>query len=450
MTEEGNLCEIGSENTKKRIKTWLNAYRKWATLNGKNENLEEYQPVELNTILCQFYREVRKKDGSDYEPVCLRVMQSSIYRYLSDKNYPKSLLTGNEFEESNKILEHKMHELQTHSRKRKRPAEYDEFLWESGKLGKTSPMILLHTMWFLISQYFGIRGRERHSVLVMEDFVRCFDHNSGKRFIQIVEDPSREGHGRMFETGGERCPVAHFEFYVSKRPVLLRTTGRVYLAPRKSYEEHGPWFSNSHYGKNKIGPIMKEMLADTPFENCGRKFPHFITNNLPRIYGGRNSGKESAIQPQEIPTTSSHEEPNPVVVLGYCSDSNLKRTIPPPTSPPPPLIPTQYHCKCCIERKEKIYKNASVQTTTDFRHLVGTKEYDEGIPAGPEGKSSKIKNIGNTIRAPQTAIQSVVQELRERRLPENFPTTNNIKTPIGNRQQEKAERDEIWIKLEPD
>ena len=33
--------------------------------------------------------------------------------------------------------------------------EEEEILWKAGKLGKSSPVSLVHTMWFLNIQYFG-------------------------------------------------------------------------------------------------------------------------------------------------------------------------------------------------------------------------------------------------------------------------------------------------------
>ena len=56
-----------NKNTKRSTNTWLNVYKNWASIRGKS-SLLDYEPNELDGILCQFYGEVRKKDGSDYEP----------------------------------------------------------------------------------------------------------------------------------------------------------------------------------------------------------------------------------------------------------------------------------------------------------------------------------------------------------------------------------------------
>ena len=90
-------------NTTCSTNTWVNTYKAWAKERGKI--LKKYNPTELNKVLSEFYPELRKKDGSNYEPECLRVMRAGSDRYLRSKNYPVSLLKDEKFNESNVILE---------------------------------------------------------------------------------------------------------------------------------------------------------------------------------------------------------------------------------------------------------------------------------------------------------------------------------------------------------
>ena len=54
--------------------------------------METYCPQALDALFNKFYVEIRKKDGTDYEPDSLRVMQAAIDRYLRHKNYPVSII----------------------------------------------------------------------------------------------------------------------------------------------------------------------------------------------------------------------------------------------------------------------------------------------------------------------------------------------------------------------
>ena len=137
--------------------------------------------------------EVRKQDGSQYEPSCLRVMMASIDRHLREKKYPKSIARDKDFESSREVLEGIAKELRK-SGKGKLPNraqslsdEEIEILWNSGQLGPQNPRSLLNTMWWNNCIYFGMRGREEHHNVLIEDFHFKTDAK-GRVFITFQED----------------------------------------------------------------------------------------------------------------------------------------------------------------------------------------------------------------------------------------------------------------------
>ena len=69
-----------SKNTKRSTANWHSVFQKWSKLRGLEKDIHEYKPDDLNEILKKFYVELRKTDGSDYEPNCLKVMLSSLDR----------------------------------------------------------------------------------------------------------------------------------------------------------------------------------------------------------------------------------------------------------------------------------------------------------------------------------------------------------------------------------
>ena len=48
--------------------------------------------------------------------------------------------------------------------------EEDEVLWQNGQLGGGTPGALLNTMWWLLTQHFGLRGRQEHNQMKVKDF----------------------------------------------------------------------------------------------------------------------------------------------------------------------------------------------------------------------------------------------------------------------------------------
>ena len=103
------LCE--NKNTNRSTKLWLNVYRSWAEIRKKNKNPEEIFPDDLNQVLKQFFAEIRKQNGKEYEPDSLRVMQAALHRYLITKQYPGDIMNDDIFRESRNVLEGKARSL---------------------------------------------------------------------------------------------------------------------------------------------------------------------------------------------------------------------------------------------------------------------------------------------------------------------------------------------------
>lgn len=82
--EEINTLRSRNENsnTAKSTKTWLNVFNEWKLQRNEARRFEDIPPEELDAILCRFFAEIRKKDGGEYEPESLAVMQSALDRHL--------------------------------------------------------------------------------------------------------------------------------------------------------------------------------------------------------------------------------------------------------------------------------------------------------------------------------------------------------------------------------
>ena len=144
----------------------------------------------------QFYAEVRKESGEDYEPDSLRVMQAALERHLKSKLYPKSIIKDREFLSSRKVLEGKARKLREEGRgKRPKRAksltnEEEETLWKSGQLGSGNRRALINTTWWLLTQHFGLTGRQEHHNMKVEDF--CLQRDDiGIEYLTFAEGPTK-------------------------------------------------------------------------------------------------------------------------------------------------------------------------------------------------------------------------------------------------------------------
>ena len=250
--------------------------------------------VGLNKTLELYFSQIKKADGGQYEPNSLCVMQAALDRYLNEKKYGYSILRDTLLEGSQKVLEGKARYLRQELGMGKRPnksssltKDEEETLWDCGQLGPKNPRSLLNTKWFLLTQHFGLRGRQEHYTILVQDFVMHLDEE-GNKFYTFAEGVTktrqsglREKHRvvipKMFETKSPRCPVALFELYISKRPTALRNQGPFYLAVIDKPQTN-IWYEVTPLGVNSINKIMQNMIKNSPLVASNKK----ITNHSAR------------------------------------------------------------------------------------------------------------------------------------------------------------------------
>ena len=139
--------------------------------------------------------------------------------------------------------------------------EEEEVLWVAGKLGNNSPESLVNTIWWILTQYFGLRGRQEHRSMKVDDFALRKD-DDGQEYVEFAEGltktrgdglskKSRDFSPKMFATGGERCPVSLFKEYLLRRPQQMKTTGPFYLSVNYNAKNE-IWYKARPMGINRI------------------------------------------------------------------------------------------------------------------------------------------------------------------------------------------------------
>ena len=93
----------------------------------------------------------------------------------------------------------------------------EEQLWKNRVLGEQNPKSLLYTLWCLLTLHFGLRGRQEHHEMFVEDFSLnrddqgteqvTFEENAAKTRQGGLRKKRRAIQPKMFATGGPRCPV---------------------------------------------------------------------------------------------------------------------------------------------------------------------------------------------------------------------------------------------------
>ena len=86
-----------NKNTVKTTKTWINVWKMWAESKGLKNDIVKYEAKELDECLSRFFAEIRKSDGSDYEPDSVRVMLAALDRHLKQNDSKISIAKDREF-----------------------------------------------------------------------------------------------------------------------------------------------------------------------------------------------------------------------------------------------------------------------------------------------------------------------------------------------------------------
>ena len=94
--------------------------------------------------------------------------------------------------------------------------EEEEVMWEAERFGSKTPEALTFSMWWLLTQFFGLRKNDKGMEFVQFTTVPFKTRQGGLRTKNIDFQP------RMFSVGGERCPVALFKQFVERRPLNMR------------------------------------------------------------------------------------------------------------------------------------------------------------------------------------------------------------------------------------
>ena len=124
---------------------------------------------------CCIFVSLKKKNGEDYEPTCLRGIICSCDRELRRKNYQQSITYGPRFAKVRDMLKMKQQQLKSNGKGnlpiKKDPLSSDDIedLWRSNQLGAATPDITLQTLWIFTTIHFGLRGCQEHRDMCFGD-----------------------------------------------------------------------------------------------------------------------------------------------------------------------------------------------------------------------------------------------------------------------------------------
>ena len=309
-------------NTAKKTKSGLNVWKRWSSTIAKKRPIEDIPPNELDRLLCHFFINMRKQDGTEFEPSTLMLFQCSLGRHLRDAGRHYCLFNDKEFAKSRQTLESKRKQLRQQGKGR-RPnkalrLDQDELkkLWSEKQLGDHSPEALLRTVWLNNMMHFGWRASDEHGRVRLGDLQLKTEEGGEHREYVVWHTergsitrtggkefrPERYFNPRIYATDCERCPVKFFKSYLPRRPLeMQKPYDPFYLAVMKNPKTH-IWFKKQPLGIHLLGSFMKNMA---------------LAANLP----GKRTNHSAH---RTMITMLRHEKVNPLDISQLSQYKNLK------------------------------------------------------------------------------------------------------------------------------
>ena len=238
---------------------------------GIPNNFIALTPEDLNSILERFYAAVRKEDGEYYKLNSMKSIRSSIQRMYLEKRQV-DIVDDNRFTTANNCFSNMCKRIKdagfgdTEHYPEMEPEDVRK-LCASFEIDDQSG--LQEKVWFDIQLYLIRRGREGLRAMTKKTFRVFFDGQGNRFFSQVMGESDKNhgihdapsdttGEGRLYATGGSRCPVKCFEKYLSH---LHPAQDALWQRPldKKITRDQRVWYCNAPIGEKTLGAMLSKM-----------------------------------------------------------------------------------------------------------------------------------------------------------------------------------------------
>ena len=250
-------------------------------------SLLSFSDDEIVIVLCALFNAARKENGQEYKGHAIYSIACALQRFLEKTGRSINFFTDIEFKKIRNTIDNMTKQkckMGVGLQKRVVDIITDEqenFLWQNGFLGVSTPLSLFRAMFWTIRVNFGLRGREEHRQLTFENFTLKTDEDSNE-YLLYTETVSKTYKGglehrrvephscRAYEntTMPARCPVKIFKTYKAKLPKITQSDA-FYFKPSATWKnaaEMKPWFVKCAVGHNTLGRIVSEIMSDSAID----------------------------------------------------------------------------------------------------------------------------------------------------------------------------------------
>eukprot|EP00732_Lithocolla_globosa_P002396 Lithocolla_globosa_v1_NODE_1555_length_2489_cov_9.147083.p1 type:complete len:563 gc:universal NODE_1555_length_2489_cov_9.147083:2271-583(-) len=151
-------------------------------------------------------------------------------------------------------------------------AEQKLMLFQDGHLGAKNPTVLLDTVYWLNTEYYGLRGRDQHSTMILSQISKEYDPDQCSKYREFDETRSKTNSGEVFHRKRKRDPARcydqpaniynphiYWNLFDDYRPKDCKHDF-YYLTPNPNWEKSGVWFKRTKVGINQFTKIVPRVM----------------------------------------------------------------------------------------------------------------------------------------------------------------------------------------------
>lgn len=128
MTEDNNrkndthvfVESMENESTKRKARSDMQRVKDWMVSVDEHRQIQDIPSSELNLLLARMFLNLRKVNGSEYEPDSVKSIQGSVHRYHQDYDYAGNIIKDVDFKHSRDVNSSKRKQLKAQGKGTKR------------------------------------------------------------------------------------------------------------------------------------------------------------------------------------------------------------------------------------------------------------------------------------------------------------------------------------------
>lgn len=325
------------QSTKFSTKHHVDKFKEFLSSHNYPNDIEHMPISYLAQYLRFYYFSLRTKDGAFYSPNSLIGIRAAIQRYLNGPTIDRqvNIMNDREFNRANATLKAMVGKFLKSGQTTKqsfKAIQSEDMRKLFSYFDASTPHKLQQEIWFYITYYFGLRGRETIPQLSKNSIEFATD-SDGREYAFLnhrvlsknvkssisAKEFNDEKEYKMYDcpNKSKACPVERMKYYLSKIPA---TNLSLFPMPNKNWRNSNSWYCGRRgLGRRSLDTMMRVISQDAQLSQT-------YTNHSIRVTVVSEL-KEQGFSNEAICTITGHKNPTSISHYSRQRSDAAKRKI---------------------------------------------------------------------------------------------------------------------------